>query len=124
MGDEATSGQAFQWALTNGDIDQVKTCINENKTLAGEMLPNGRYPLSVAADYGQKEVIEFLITKGADVNANDRYGISPLLSAIYEGHTECVKILLQKGANKTVTAPDGSSLIDCAEKEEIKALLK
>ena len=28
--------------------------------------------------------------------ANDRYGISPLLSAIYEGHTECVKILLQK----------------------------
>ena len=29
MGDEATSGQAFQWALTNGDIEQVKTCINE-----------------------------------------------------------------------------------------------
>ena len=29
MGDEATSGQDFQWALTNGDIDQVKTCINE-----------------------------------------------------------------------------------------------
>ena len=30
------------------------------------------------------------------LQANDRYGISPLLSAIYEGHTECVKILLQK----------------------------
>ena len=35
------------------------------------MLPNGRYPLSVAADYGQKEVIEFLITKGADVNVSN-----------------------------------------------------
>ena len=35
------------------------------------MLPNGRYPLSVAADYGQKEVIEFLVTKGADVNVSE-----------------------------------------------------
>jgi len=40
MGDEATSGQAFQWALTNGDIDQVKTCINEvNNVMIAQELP-------------------------------------------------------------------------------------
>ena len=38
MGDEATSGQAFQWALTNGDIDQVKTCINEVNSERGAAL--------------------------------------------------------------------------------------
>ena len=26
----------------------------------------------------------------------DKHGITPLLAAIYEGHTECVKILLEK----------------------------
>jgi len=54
----------------------------------------------------------------------DKHGITPLLSAIYEGHTNCVQLLLQKGASKVGKAPDGTSYIDCAEKEEIKKLLK
>ena len=35
-----------------------------------------------------------------------------------------IKIFLLKGASKTGTAPDGSSYVDAAEKEEIKALLR
>lgn len=33
-------------------------------------LLSGRNALHFAADYGQKEVIEFLISKGADVNVS------------------------------------------------------
>ena len=37
----------------------------------------------------------------------------------------CIKkcFLVLKGADKTVKAPDGSSCVDVAEKEEIKKLL-
>ena len=30
------------------------------------------------------------------VKVPDKHGITPLLAAIYEGHTECVKLLLAK----------------------------
>lgn len=57
------------------------------------------------------------------LQVKDKHGITPLLAAIWEGHTECVSILLRGGAEKTGTAPDGTSYLDAAEKDEIKALL-
>ena len=57
---------------------------------------DGRSPLHLAADFGQTEVVEYLVSKGANANAKDKHGISVILSAIYEGHTDCVKFLIQK----------------------------
>ncbi|XP_013398441.1 myotrophin-like [Lingula anatina] len=85
---------------------------------------DGRYPIHFASDYGQLSVIEYLISKGAKVDVNDKHGISPLLAAIWEGHTECVKLLIEKGAKKDGKAPDGQSYAACAEKDDIKALLR
>lgn len=53
----------------------------------------------------------------------DKHGITPLLAAIWEGHVDCVRILLENGAEKGGKAPDGTSYIDSAEKQEIRALL-
>ncbi|CAG0900308.1 unnamed protein product [Darwinula stevensoni] len=55
--------------------------------------------------------------------AKDKHGISALLAAIWEGHTDCVKLLLQHGANKSGSTPDGISYLEAAEKEDIRALL-
>ena len=57
---------------------------------------DGRSPLHYAADYGQIEVLQYLISKGANPNTKDKHGISVLLAAIWEGHTNCVKFLIQK----------------------------
>ena len=78
---------------------------------------DGRLPLHYASDYGQLEVIRYLCSKvswlvlqdrehqtsddelwfqGANLNAADKHGISPLLAAVWEGHTSCVKFLLEK----------------------------
>ena len=75
---------------------------------------DGRLPLHYASDYGQLEVIKFLCGKvtdpvptslsphvslsllqGAKVNEEDKHGITPLLAAVWEGHTACVKFLLE-----------------------------
>ena len=34
---------------------------------------DGRYPIHFAADYGQTEVVEYLISKGADVNVSEEF---------------------------------------------------
>mgnify|MGYP001794374962 CR=1 FL=1 len=34
---------------------------------------DGRYPIHFAADYGQTEVVEYLISKGANVNVSEEF---------------------------------------------------
>ncbi|XP_013774070.1 myotrophin-like [Limulus polyphemus] len=113
----------FIWSLKNGDLEQIKDHV-ENKKVDINQAIDGRPPIHYASDYGQTEVVNYLLEKGADVNAKDKHGISALLAAIWEGHTSCVKLMLEKGANKSGTTPDGTSYLDAAEKQEIKDLLK
>lgn len=117
-------GEQLVWACKNGDMDQVKAIVEKPGFDVNKELLGGRNGLHFAADYGQKDVIKFLISKGADVNRPDRYGITALLASIFESKTECVKLLLEKGANKNLKAPDGSSYYECAETDDIKSLLE
>lgn len=115
-------GDEIQWAAQNGDVDILKSMIE--KVDINAEIKNGRQLLHIAADYGQREVVEFLLSKGAEVNGRDKHGMTPIMAAIFEGHTETVKALLEGGADKTVKAPSGESLMECAEKDEIKDLLR
>lgn len=111
------------WALKNGELDEIKSTLvtaeDVNRTLDG-----GRMPLHVAADFGQAAVVEYLISKGANVNAPDKHGLTPLILACFECHASCVKILLEKGADKDCKGPNGISALEAAESDDIKALLK
>ncbi|XP_072311255.1 myotrophin [Eucyclogobius newberryi] len=111
------------WALKNGQLDDVRAKLVTVEDV-NRMLEGGRMPLHVAADFGHAEVVEYLISKGANVNAPDKHGITPLLAACYEGHVSCVKILLEKGADKSCKGPDGQSAFEAAESDAVKALLK
>ncbi|XP_031630464.1 myotrophin [Contarinia nasturtii] len=110
------------WAIKNGDLDQVKELIEQNGFNVNQQITT-RAPIHYAADYGQSDVLRYLINKGADVNTRDKHGITPILAATWEGHTNCVRILLENGADKSITTPDGTSLIDAAEKQEVRDLL-
>lgn len=59
-----------------------------------------------------KELIELLLSKGAEVNAGDKYGITPLMSAVLTRNLEGVKLLLAKNAN--VSAEVKEDKIDAA----------
>ncbi|CAH1259192.1 myotrophin-like [Branchiostoma lanceolatum] len=111
------------WSVKNGDIDLVKAAIEQPGFDVNSEI-GGRPPIHYAADYGQLEVIQVLLAKGADVNKVDKHGISAVLAAIWEGHTACVKYLLEKGARKDGKAPDGTTYLDCAESEDIKNMLR
>uniref|UniRef100_A0A915I1Z9 Myotrophin n=1 Tax=Romanomermis culicivorax TaxID=13658 RepID=A0A915I1Z9_ROMCU len=123
------------WSIKNGDLDEVKKFIvrahfgaysNALLFQTGENANcdlDGRKPIHIAADFGHNAIIEYLLSVGADINALDNHGLTALLTAVYEGHTETVKLLLNKGAKKDVVSPDGRSCAECAEKPDIRALL-
>jgi ankyrin repeat protein len=67
--------------------------------------PYGTTPLQRAVDCGFRDIVDLLITKGADVNAKDNGDWTHLHSAVY-GHKDIVELLISKGAN--VNAKDGN----------------
>ena len=73
---------------------------NKQKQLVNTPI-DGRTAMHLAADYGQLEVLEYITSQGADINAKDKHGISVILAAIWEGHANCVKFLLDKVLHST-----------------------
>jgi ankyrin repeat protein len=72
------------------------------------------------------EEVKRLITQGADVNARNRFGDTPLRRAAYEGHTQVVELLINRGANvNTRNGSLGTALHGAAHAgvAEIAALL-
>ncbi len=53
-----------------------------------------------AVQNGDLDLVKRLISKGADVNAKDKYGKTPLHYADDEGHIYIVMYLISKGAKK------------------------
>ncbi|XP_015268404.1 PREDICTED: ankyrin-1-like [Gekko japonicus] len=71
--------------LKDSDINAVNS---SNETL-----------LHIAAAHGHIKIIDYLISKGAKLDAKDKEGRTPLHRAAEKGHNEAVKMLLQAGAD-------------------------
>ncbi|KAH3882347.1 myotrophin-like [Dreissena polymorpha] len=111
------------WSVKNGELENVKELLSKPGINVNAELTGGRNALHFAADYGHCDVIQCLLDAGANINQPDKHGISPLLAAIWEDHVEAVKLLLEKGADRNATSPDGESFIECAQTDDMKALL-
>ena len=72
--------------------------------------PCAHGPLIVSAAWGgQREIIRYLLSEGADIEAKDKYGGTALSRAAQMGHTETVRILLDAGANPNVHDLEGGN---------------
>lgn len=73
------------------------------------------------------EIVTLLIQHGADVNARDVNGETPLYFAVSTGSSEAVRTLLAAGANPNLATAKGETPLDVAAKnglDEIVGLLK
>ena len=107
-------------AVRQGDKQTVQKLIAEgidiNNILCGAY---GGYPLQIAVENGDKDMVSFLIDKGAGVN----YGKRPLIIAVKNSDKEMLSPLIDKGA-KVHLDFHGKLPLDFAENDEISALLK
>lgn len=79
----------------------------------------------MAITYNNIEMVEFLMSKGVDVNATTRRsGFTPLMCAACYGHNAIVELFLAKGADKNAVDSKGLSATDFARKMNKKSILK
>jgi len=133
--------------ITSGDYETDAiglACITKNLEITRLLLQHGAI-LNSAKRYGHEEqtllnlavmpfdnkahstYIEFLIQNGADINASNNFGYTPLIYALIYEDIDLVLVLLKNGANKNVLLQNGRTiqeLIDLIENEEIKLTFK
>jgi hypothetical protein len=90
-------GTSIFTAADYGRADLVQACLQ--RTSAANATDAGGYtPLHYAAQRNHVGVVELLIERGADVNAN-ACGATPLHRAAHHGSYACCKLLLDHGAD-------------------------
>jgi ankyrin repeat protein len=60
---------------------------------------------------GDIKIVEKILDEGIDVNITNKDGITPLITAVKNGYTNIVKLLIEKGANVNVKDNNGDPII-------------
>lgn len=112
---------AIRW----GDLDRVRATVESGVDInrrynfpAGNTILSWT-PLIAAVIDGKKEVVEYLVEMGADVDAQDwafgGFGQTPLMHAVRNRHKGIVERLIEAGADVNATATKGwSTALDIA----------
>lgn len=109
-----------------GELRLVKQCLyNTTLSLVREKDSEGSTPVHRAVRNMHKEMIEFLLDMGADPNAVENDGVTPLHIAASLGNVECIYLLA--GVNKAdvniMTETHGKTPLDIAVKSECMATI-
>ncbi len=105
----------LQQAAKDGDLEKVRAVMQKKWWRAAPDIDFGDdwgcTALHYAAEGENRELVEWLLEKGADVGAVNRFGHQPLHNAARHGRTEMVATLLECGAALDAPAGgDGSAL--------------
>jgi hypothetical protein len=72
---------------------------------------------------GQDALVKNLLEMGADVDARDEFGQTPLMIAVSQGHMDTVRVLIEGGADVNAIDDQGQSVLSLADDDEIGGLL-
>ncbi len=87
-------------AAAQGKLDLVKLFIEKGAKVDPDMGPNSDSTvLSTACASGYDEIVDYLLSKGADANKKTGTGYSPLWIAASRGKSSICEKLLEKGAD-------------------------
>jgi ankyrin repeat protein len=117
----------------SGNLDAAKLLVNAGAQVDPRERFGGQTPLMRATARRHPDLVQFLASKGADVNARsavrdyrrvvtaesrakqlDSGGFTPLMYAARENCRECIPILLKHGADVTLPDPGGMSPLSIA----------
>lgn len=140
-------------AAALGDVAQVRAHLERDPALASAVAPDGFFPLGLAAFFRRADVVDVLISQGADVsavarnpmqvtalhsavadggdariaralvaagadvNARQRHGWTPLHGAADSGDAGLVELLVARGADPNVTHDGGKTALELAREK-------
>jgi hypothetical protein len=85
-----------------------------------------RTALHAAAEHGNLEIVELLISRGADVNAARpaKNHATALMMAAGSGNLDIVGLLLDRGADPSATNHKGETALDLAKGKDVREALR
>jgi ankyrin repeat protein len=117
---------ALCWALMKGNAAGAMLLVDAGAKVNVARSTADQPALWWAASTGAPSVVRAMLAKGAAVDAQNKWGSTPLAVACTSGHTEVVRLLLEAGANVHNQISDGRTFINLAVrggKAEILELL-
>lgn len=115
-------------AIREGELELVKSEFAKDPQAINRLDAEGVSPLHLACLLGKKEIVEWLLAAGIDVNTADRrIGLTPLFYAAQKGDVKLAKLLLQHGADPLAKDRAGKDIthwgVLAEDSESIKAIL-
>lgn len=103
-------------AAALGKNDHITNIVAENPGLVHEFSDDGFTPLSLAAYFGNEDIVRILLLSGADPNIPSKNGFSvyPIHSAVASNYTMIAKMLLEAGADINVVQKSGATPLHSA----------
>lgn len=114
---------AFLLAVHSGDMAKAQLLATRG-AVASESGRGGKRALQYAAERGHREMIDWLISAGHDVNTQDAEGRTALMTAAESDLPEVVSQLLKSGADSTLENVYGESAIAVADSPEVYRVLR
>ncbi len=120
--------------LNGAEILKLVSLLDRNDTAAFEMQvqnlndanvareDNNKTILMYACWVGNLEAVKYLVSKGADVNAQDSGGATALHLAAWKGFTPIALYLIDNGASGSTMSKDGMTPLDIALIKENKEI--
>lgn len=115
----------FHQAVADGDATRVKFLINiGQQARVNQRNKKGYTSLQQSSKDGMYEVVEVLLSHGANTEAVDKKGRTALHLASAGGYLDIVKLLIASCADINAKDHDGKLAIEVAKRDEIKELLR
>lgn len=94
------AGKLLVYAAYEGDFGAVRAFVSHGVPVDTIDRYDWRTALHAAAIKGNLPILRYLLAKGANINAVDRFGDSPLELATSKGHDEAARFLAERGAER------------------------
>ncbi len=107
-----------------GLVDLIVQRLDEDAhALEGKRPLYAHRPLHCAAECGQPEIVDLLLRRGADANAGNEWGATPVFFSVIaarhhpatEKHLECCRLLMDRGARAVANVGPEDALSTFAE---------
>ena len=96
-------------AIDDGDLAQVKTLLDEGADLEARRSYQGETPLVRASEH--LDIVQYLLSRGADINAQAKYGDTALTGPAECGWLAVMQVFLDSGIVLDLQERDGSTAL-------------
>ena len=110
-------GDALLLAVEQDDPARLRSLLGQADANVQHPCGFGRTLLHEAGFRGKLAAMRFLLTQGADLEARDLHGQSPLIIAARAGQTRRVELLLEQGADPNAREQWGRTALHWAARE-------